>query len=93
MANRDDDSKFKRRQQWFGKIDKDGFAHRSWMKNQPPNDLFDGRPVIGICNTWSELNPCNAPSARLRDFVKKGVWEAGGPAGSSRCVHRRSADA
>ena len=80
MANRDDDSKFKRRsQQWFGKLDKDGFAHRSWMKNQGhPNDLFDGRPVIGICNTWSELNPCNAHFREIADFVKKGVWEAGG---------------
>ncbi len=78
--NRDDDSKFKRRsQQWFGKLDKDGFAHRSWMKNQGhPNDLFDGRPVIGICNTWSELNPCNAHFREIADVVKKGVWEAGG---------------
>ena len=78
--NRDDDSKFKRRsQQWFGKMDKDGFAHRSWMKNQGhPNDLFDGRPVIGICNTWSELNPCNAHFREIADAVKKGVWEAGG---------------
>jgi L-arabonate dehydrase len=83
MANRDDndnDPKFKRRsQQWFGKMDKDGFAHRSWMKNQGhPNDLFDGRPVIGICNTWSELNPCNAHFREIADSVKKGVWEAGG---------------
>jgi len=83
VANRDDnqsDPKFKRRsQQWFGKLDKDGFAHRSWMKNQGhPNDLFDGRPVIGICNTWSELNPCNAHFREIADFVKKGVWEAGG---------------
>ena len=80
MSNRDDDTKFKRRsQQWFGKLDKDGFAHRSWMKNQGhPNDLFDGRPVIGICNTWSELNPCNAHFREIADFVKKGVWEAGG---------------
>jgi L-arabonate dehydrase len=83
MANRDDDpnnKKFARRsQQWFGKLDKDGFAHRSWMKNQGhPNDLFDGRPVIGICNTWSELNPCNAHFREIADFVKKGVWEAGG---------------
>ncbi len=80
MSNRDDDKKFTRRsQQWFGKLDKDGFAHRSWMKNQGhPNDLFDGRPVIGICNTWSELNPCNAHFREIADFVKKGVWEAGG---------------
>jgi L-arabonate dehydrase len=80
MSNRDDNKKFTRRsQQWFGKLDKDGFAHRSWMKNQGhPNDLFDGRPVIGICNTWSELNPCNAHFREIADFVKKGVWEAGG---------------
>ncbi|MCH8113834.1 MAG: dihydroxy-acid dehydratase, partial [Proteobacteria bacterium] len=46
---------------WFGPPDRDGFIHRSWMKNQGlPNHLFDGRPVIGICNTWSELTPCNA---------------------------------
>ncbi len=81
--NRDDnpsDKKFARRsQQWFGKMDKDGFAHRSWMKNQGhPNDLFDGRPVIGICNTWSELNPCNAHFREIAESVKKGVWEAGG---------------
>ena len=80
MANRDDDSKFKRRsQQWFGKIDKDGFAHRSWMKNQGhPNDLFDGRPVIGICNTYSELTPCNAHFRDFAESIKKGVIEAGG---------------
>ena len=64
---------------WFGKHDKDGFIHRSWMRNQGlPADVFDGRPVIGICNTWSELTPCNA---HLRDFaehVKRGVWESGG---------------
>src|SRR5579884_79669 len=51
---------------WFGKTDKMGFIYRSWMKNQGfPSDLFDGRPVIGICNTWSELTPCNA---HLRDI-------------------------
>jgi L-arabonate dehydrase len=64
---------------WFGKNDRDGFSHRSWMKNQGwPQDLFDGRPVIGICNTWSELNPCNAHFRELADSVKRGVWEAGG---------------
>jgi dihydroxy-acid dehydratase len=64
---------------WFGKIDKDGFAHRSWMRNQGfPGDVFDGRPVIGICNTWSELTPCNAHFRDLADHVKRGVWEAGG---------------
>ena len=64
---------------WFGKPDKDGFLHRSWMKNQGlPDHVFDGRPVIGICNTWSELTPCNAHFRRIADHVKRGVYEAGG---------------
>ena len=64
---------------WFGRTDKDGFIHRSWMRNQGfPGDVFDGRPVIGICNTWSELNPCNAHLRDLAERVKRGVWEAGG---------------
>ena len=68
-----------RSQAWFGKMNKDGFIHRSWMKNQGlPHHLFDGRPVIGICNTWSELTPCNAHFRELAEYVKKGVYEAGG---------------
>ncbi len=68
-----------RSQAWFGKRNKDGFIHRSWMKNQGlPQHLFDGRPVIGICNTWSELTPCNAHFRELADHVKRGVYEAGG---------------
>jgi dihydroxy-acid dehydratase len=64
---------------WFGRTDKDGFIHRSWMKNQGfPPDVFDGRPVIGICNTWSELTPCNAHLRALAERVKRGVWEMGG---------------
>ena len=64
---------------WFGKLDKDGFIHRSWMRNQGlPADVFDGRPVIGICNTWSELTPCNAHFRTIAEHVKRGVWEAGG---------------
>jgi dihydroxy-acid dehydratase len=64
---------------WFGLADRDGFIHRSWMKNQGfPPDVFDGRPVIGICNTWSELTPCNAHLRQVADRVKRGVWEAGG---------------
>jgi dihydroxy-acid dehydratase len=59
--------------------DKDGFIHRSWMKSQGlPQDAFDGRPVIGICNTWSELTPCNAGLRDVADHVKRGIWEAGG---------------
>jgi dihydroxy-acid dehydratase len=64
---------------WFGSQDKDGYIHRSWMKNQGfPADLFDGRPVIGICNTWSELVPCNAHFRQIAERVKQGVYEAGG---------------
>jgi L-arabonate dehydrase len=64
---------------WFGSQDKDGFIHRSWMKNQGfPPDVFDGRPVIGICNTWSELVPCNAHFRQIAERVKRGVYEAGG---------------
>lgn len=64
---------------WFGKADRDGFGHRSWMRNQGlPDSAFDGRPIIGICNTWSELTPCNAHFRRIAEFVKRGVYEAGG---------------
>jgi dihydroxy-acid dehydratase len=63
--------------EWFGRLDKDGFIHRSWMRGWP-RDVFDGRPVIGICNTWSELTPCNAHFRELADRVKRGVWEGGG---------------
>jgi len=56
-----------------------GILYRAWMKNQGlPHHLFDGRPVIGICNTWSELTPCNAHFRELAEYVKKGVYEAGG---------------
>src|SRR6187397_2964442 len=68
-----------RSRDWFAKDDKMGFVHRSWLRNQGyPDDYFRGKPVIGICNTWSELTPCNG---HLRDFaevVKRGVAEAGG---------------
>ena len=68
-----------RSQAWFGKADKDGFLHRSWMKNQGiPDDQFDGRPVIGILNTWSDLTPCNGHLRELAEKVKAGIWEAGG---------------
>jgi len=68
-----------RSRDWFGKTGKDGFIYRSWMKNQGfPSDEFEGKPVIGICNTWSELTPCNAHFRELAESVKRGVWEAGG---------------
>ncbi len=68
-----------RSQDWFGGTSRDAIYHRSWMKNQGfPADMFDGRPVIGICNTWSELTPCNAHLRDLAERVKRGVYEAGG---------------
>ncbi|TBW03910.1 dihydroxy-acid dehydratase [Azotobacter chroococcum] len=64
---------------WFGSTDKNGFMYRSWMKNQGiPDHEFQGKPIIGICNTWSELTPCNAHFRKLAEHVKKGVLEAGG---------------
>jgi dihydroxy-acid dehydratase len=63
--------------QWFGKRDKDGFIHRSWVGRGLPEGIFDGRPVIGICNTWSELTPCNGHFRELAEHVKRGVWESG----------------
>ncbi len=65
--------------QWFGTADKNGFMYRSWMKNQGiPDHEFQGKPIIGICNTWSELTPCNAHFRKLAEHVKQGVLEAGG---------------
>src|SRR5438876_1630607 len=68
-----------RSQEWYGRRDREGFMYRSWMKNQGwPHDLFDGRPIIGICNTWSELTPCNAHLRDIAEHVKRGVYEKGG---------------
>src|SRR5258707_147878 len=78
-SNRSGETRTYRSAAWFGKADRDGFVHRSWMRNQGlPEDVFDGRPVIGICNTWSELTPCNAHFRQIAERVKRGVWEAGG---------------
>lgn len=66
-----------RSQAWFGGANRESFVHRSWMRGFP-SDVLDGRPVIGICNTYSELTPCNAHLRALADCVKRGVWEAGG---------------
>ena len=68
-----------RSQQWFGRQDRDGFVYRSWVKGKGvPDDQFDGRPVIGICNTFSELTPCNSHFRTLAEQIKIGVYEAGG---------------
>jgi L-arabonate dehydrase len=79
MADGTDAKKQLRSRHWYGGANKDAFMHRSWIKNQGhPDQMFDGRPVIGICNTWSDLNPCNAHFKELAEVVKRGVYEAGG---------------
>ena len=79
MADGNDGKKQLRSRHWYGGANKDAFMHRSWIKNQGhPDHMFDGRPVIGICNTWSDLNPCNAHFKELAEVVKRGVYEAGG---------------
>jgi len=68
-----------RSQRSYGKHDRDGFIHRSWIKGTGlPDHVFDGRPIIGICNTWSELVTCQVHLRDLAEHVKRGVWEAGG---------------
>jgi len=72
-------SSYLRSTEWFGKDDKMGFVHRSWLRNQGhPDHMFRGKPVIGICNTWSDLTPCNGHLREFADIVKRGVYEAGG---------------
>lgn len=68
-----------RSQEWYGGTSRDNIYHRGWLKNQGyPHDLFDGRPVIGILNTWADMTPCNGHLRELAEKVKAGVWEAGG---------------
>src|SRR6516164_9802315 len=73
------EKKFLRSQGWFGRRDKMGFYYRSFLKNRGfPQDQFEGRPVIGICNTWSELNPCNSHFRTIAEHVRYGVLDVGG---------------
>jgi dihydroxy-acid dehydratase len=69
-----------RSRNWFGKEGKDGVIYRSWMKKQgiPSFEFDSGKPIIGICNTWSEYTPCNSHFRDLAQFVKNGIYEAGG---------------
>jgi L-arabonate dehydrase len=79
MSSDDNANKNRRSQAWYGGTDKDTTLHRSWMLNQgTPPDNFDGRPIIGICNTWSEFTPCNGHLRDLAEAVRRGVLEAGG---------------
>lgn len=68
-----------RSQDWFGGEGLKGFIHRSWVRSRGvPKDHFDGRPVIGICNTWSDLTSCNSHFRDLAQHVREGILEAGG---------------
>jgi L-arabonate dehydrase len=79
MSTNSSGKKKLRSTEWFGREDRDAITHRSWMKNQGiPHDQFDGRPVIGICNTWSQATPCNAHFRELAQHVRDGVLDAGG---------------
>ena len=72
-------TKKRRSASWFSRQDIYGFIYRSWVRNRGvPNDQFDGRPVIGICNTWSELTPCNTHFRVLAEHVRNGILDAGG---------------
>ena len=75
----DVDKKPRRSAEWFARAGKYGFIPRSWMKSQGFSpEMFDGRSVIGICNTWSELTNCNSHLRDLAEHVKRGIWEMGG---------------
>jgi len=79
MSHSKDSTSKLRSQAWFGGVNRDAFIHRSWVKNMGlPDDAFDGRPIIGICNTFSELTPCNAHFRGLVEHIKRGVLDAGG---------------
>ncbi len=69
-----------RSQEWWGNSDEYyGFARRAWLRSEGfSHEVFDGRPVIGICNSWSELNNCNLHLRTVAEAVKRGVWAAGG---------------
>jgi L-arabonate dehydrase len=73
------DTRNLRSRDWFGKNDRWGMAHRAWLRAEGfSTQVFEGKPVIGICNSWSELNNCNAHLRQVAEAVKRGVWEAGG---------------
>ena len=67
-----------RTEDWYRGTSRDNFIHRSWMKRGLPDDAFSGKPMIGICNSASELTPCNQHLDQVAEHVKRGIWEAGG---------------
>jgi dihydroxy-acid dehydratase len=75
----DDRASTLRSRNWFGKRDRWGLGHRAWLRSEGFSEIvFEGKPVIGICNSWSELNNCNAHLRQVAEAVKRGVWMAGG---------------
>ncbi len=78
MTTPDETAVYLRTSEWYGPLNKDAFIHRSWMKRGHPDDTFHGRPIIGICNSASELTPCNQHLDDVADYVKRGIWQAGG---------------
>src|ERR1700744_213534 len=78
-ASNDDKLPKLRSRDWFGKRDRWGVGHRAWLRSEGFTErVVEGKPVIGICNSWSELNNCNAHLRPLAEAAKRGVWEAGG---------------
>jgi L-arabonate dehydrase len=68
-----------RSRDWFGTDDINGMTHRAYLRAEGfTRELFNGKPVVGICNSWSELTTCNAHLRLVAEAVKRGVWEAGG---------------
>lgn len=68
-----------RSSQWFLSPGYPGFSHRAWLRSEGfPADIFNGKPIVGICNSWSELNNCNAHLREVAEAVKRGVLAAGG---------------
>jgi L-arabonate dehydrase len=68
-----------RSREWFGERDLAGLTHRAYLRAEGfSSRVFDGKPVVGICNSWSELTTCNAHLRQVADAVKRGVWAAGG---------------
>ena len=63
---------------WYKGKDRDSYIHRAWMRRGLPNNAFDGRPHIAIANTASDLAPCNSHLNEVMEYVKNGIWEAGG---------------
>jgi L-arabonate dehydrase len=68
-----------RSQEWWGQPNYESFARRAWMRSEGfSSDFFQNKPVIGICNSWSEFNNCNAHLRTVAEAVKRGVYAAGG---------------